>query len=87
MEKKKNQELSFKKKEREAEEEEEEKSVTVVTEETNGNWGNQMMLGPCHLATSEPMKSLTVEGVWLMLKNSYKMTTCLQSYRKYNNTL
>lgn len=29
-----------------------------------------MMLGQCHLATSEPMKSLTVEGEWLMLKNS-----------------
>lgn len=33
-----------------------------VTRETNGNRGNQMMLGQCHLATSEPMKSLAVEG-------------------------
>lgn len=30
----------------------------VLTEETNGNRGSQMMLGQCHLATFEPMKIL-----------------------------
>lgn len=34
------------------------------------HWGNQMMSGQRHLATSEPMKSPVVEGEWLMLNNS-----------------
>lgn len=63
MNKKTNQELSFRK-EKEKQKKNKKKRVcqlwdhAVVTKETNGNRGNQMMLGQCHLATSEPMKSL-----------------------------
>lgn len=41
-----------------------------AVQETNGNQGNQMMLGQCHLATLEPMKYLLEEREWLMFKNS-----------------
>lgn len=62
-------------KDREEEEEEEEKGVNCETMQSSprrrGNWGDQMMLGPCHLATSEPVKTLAQwRGEWLMLKNS-----------------
>ncbi len=78
--KKQNQELSFRKKKKKKKEEKK-KGVSTMRPCSPHYWGNQMMLGQCHQATSEPMKSLIVEGEWLMLKNCYKMATCLQSYQ------
>lgn len=46
-----------------------------------------MMLGQRHLATSEPIKSLAVEGEWLMLKNSVTKWPSASKATKYNNTL
>lgn len=87
--KQKNQELSFRKKrkEREAEEEEEEKGC-VNRETMQSSLRKPNDVGPSSLSNLRTNEIPHRRGEVAYVKElSYKMATCLQSYRKYNNTL
>lgn len=84
----KNSPLGKKRKEREAEEEEEEEKGCVNRETMQSSLRKPNDVGPSSLSNLRTNEIPHRRGGVAYVKElSYKMATCLQSYRKYNNTL